>query len=868
MPQLEVITGPDAGKHFSVGGLVLLGRSSDNAIFLTDPRASRRHALILPRGDDFVLEDLHSTNGTFLRGQRLPPRQQYALQSGDIIQAGDTQMMFTLDAVLQEVMPAYSVPRQGWLRTPFFQIVTTHSWVFLCLMLLMAACFIPFAPSVKTAQNVDDMTMHGDPDTQFYNHFKTVFHNDEFFIIAFEKENIFTKENLLVMKSITNALSNIEEAREVKSLTNIDDAVGGKDTFTVKRFLEKIPDKPQELEKLKQQAIKNPLYVNSFISRDARTASIVVFAYDRPNDPQYRKTLLSKTQQVLDPYRHQGHRFYLGGWTTTNLSLSQYLERDMAIFIPIAYLAIAFTVWVVSQNLWLTLLAVVNISVCLGSTMGVFGLAGITMNPVTSIAPPLVMALALSETIHIFSHLDKRLLDQFPDKRQVLAHVLHEAFLPCLLTVVTSLIGFAALGISDIPAIKQFSFIAIVGTLFEFCYAFLLMPPLMLFFRPETLYRDYDTQQQDRFTIILQYIHAIVSRHNKGIVAIVSLLVLLSGWLMTRLQVDTNLIEYFKKSSTVRMDIDFIEKHLSGVDSLDISFQASEDEAFKDPANLKVLDKIQQFVKTLPGVDVTTSLVDFVKDMHQSFHNENPKFYGIPDSKNLVTQYLLLYSSDDLDDFVNDRYNHARLAVRLSEHSSAKQGLLIEKTQDYIKTIQPPHLQIRITGKVFQDTRTIRNLVQGQISGLELAVIGISIVMALVAFRSLSIGLLSLIPNICPLILNFGIMGAFGIPLNTATALISTVALGLAVDNTIHFLSEYKSKRAHNIPIAQAVEDLIFSKGRAVLSSSFILCIGFGVMMGASFVPTINFGMLCTIIMLIDVILDVFFLPALLLLKK
>jgi len=301
---------------------------------------------------------------------------------------------------------------------------------------------------------------------------------------------------------------------------------------------------------------------------------------------------------------------------------------------------------------------------------------------------------------------------------------------------------------------------------------------------------------------------------------------------------------------------------------LDISLQAAEEDAFKDPVYLKVIENLQNYIKSLNGVDATMSHVDFIKKMNKAFHRDEQHYYTIPDNKKLVTQYLLLYGASDIEKFINENYDHARIAVRISEHSSAKQEKLIENIQTYINQINFPGVNIKITGQSFKEVSAIRSIVQNQISSIELAVIAITNIMTFVAFRSLYIGFLSLVPNICPLILNFGIMGAFGIPLNTATTLISTVALGLAVDNTIHFLSEYQRKRAKNISTPQAVEDIIFSKGRALLSSSFILCIGFGVLIFASFEPIVYFGILSALIMFIDVALDMFFMPALLLLRK
>jgi len=187
---------------------------------------------------------------------------------------------------------------------------------------------------------------------------------------------------------------------------------------------------------------------------------------------------------------------------------------------------------------------------------------------------------------------------------------------------------------------------------------------------------------------------------------------LVAGWFTTKITVDTNLIEYFKKSSPVRSAMDFVEKRLGGVNSLDISLQASEEDAFKDPINLKVIENLQNYIKSLKSVDVTISLVDFLKKMNKSFHKEDQKYYTIPESKKLVTQYLLIYASSDIEDFVNEKYDHARISVRISEHSSAKQEKLIETIRDYIQKTSTPNIDIKITGRVAKEVSTIGAIVQ------------------------------------------------------------------------------------------------------------------------------------------------------------
>lgn len=759
-------------------------------------------------------------------------------------------------------------PRLSKRRKPSvlsFATVCRHPITFLLLSVLVASVFAIYNPSVKMVNNVDYFKIENNPDRAFYDHFKSVFGNDEFFVIAYKANPLFSHKNLTILDRITKDLARIKEIRKVTSLANVNDIVGEPDYFDVRHFLAKIPDNPRKLASLKTQAVDNYLYVKNLLSKDAKTAAIVVETYNRPKDQNYRKRLLTKTRQVLNKYRADVPAFYLGGWTTTNFSLSQYLKADMKVFVPATYLLIALTTWIFFKNLRLTFLAVANISVCLAATRGLMGMTGVTMNNVTSIVIPLIMALSLSDTVHIFSHLDKRLLAAFPDKSQALAHVLKKVAMPCFLTTLTTAIGFMSLAFSDIVPIKQFAWIASGGMVFEYFFSFFLLPPLILFFKPESIYQE--SRSRIHVNTFIEGLSRWVRRYHRMIVVAGCLVIAASLWLAGSMRVETNLIKFFKKSSPVRTSLNFVESRLCGVGTLDISLRANAVDAFKQPKNLRVIAKVQRYIDSLKHVDKTMSFVDFLKDMNASFHNENNRYYRIPESERMVSQYLLVYDSDDIDNFINDDYDQARISVRISQHSSSGQKLIVNKIRSFIASFKHPGIVIRVTGRAVINTDVIDAMVRSQITSLSSAALVISFIMFLV-FRSIPIACLSMIPNLFPIALNFGIMGAAGIPLNTGTALIAAVSLGIAVDDTIHFLTEYQRQRAENRSIKQALQATYTNKGQAILISSAILFIGFGIMVFSRFVPIIHFGLLSAIIMVTALIGDLVVLPAIMLLKK
>jgi predicted RND superfamily exporter protein len=763
-----------------------------------------------------------------------------------------------------EGLPSQPAKEKGLWRFSM-AAVTRHSRSFLLASLLFATIFILFVPQLKTVDDLEYFFDKDKPAYKFYKSFKEVFGKDEFFIVAFHTEHLFTERNLRLLKKITNELEGLDDVRKVRSLANVDDTIGAQDYFEVRRFLEEIPTSPDKLERLKIQATANPLYAENLISRDGKTAAIVVHTYDRPDDRDYRRRLVHKTERILDPYRDQFDRSSLAGVTVTSIRLVEYMAKDMAVFVPLVYGLMILAIWAFFRNLRMTVLAVINIFFCLGSTVGLFGLTGITLNNLTSTIIPLVAALSLCDTVHIFSHMDKRILEKLPDKRRALASVLDRVLLPCFLTTLTTGIGFLSLAVSEIEAIRDFAWIASGGMVFEFIYSFCLLPPLILFFAPEKIYKDFQTGRG--MTPFLGKINQTVNRYARILVLGTGILVAAAFWFAGKVQVETNPLDFFRADTPVRKDLAFVEEHLAAVNTLDISLKAERTDAFQHPMNLMVIDQIQQYANSLKGVDKTFSFGDYVKDMNESFHNENPQYRKIPATEELVAQYLLIYDSDEIEDYINGDLDHARISVRISEHSNSKQKRLIQKLEDYIARLERPDLDIRLTGFALQHVNLTDTMLRGQTYSLAIAVGVISLIMFLV-LRSLTIGFLSIIPNLFPILLNFGMMGAVGVPLNTATALIAAVAIGIAVDDTIHFLSEYKTRRANGASISESVRTATLVKGRAIITSSTILCAGFGVLVTSTFVPSAHFGLLTAIVMFTAVVGDMVVLPALLLSKE
>lgn len=726
---------------------------------------------------------------------------------------------------------------------------------------LFGAVFWSQLPQVALRPDVDDFLVVKDPAFLFRKELRALYPNNEFAVIATQSDALFTPPCLRMLQDITQALEERETVKSVKSLANVNDMVGGEDDFSVTRFLSEIPTSSTALAALRQRAIENPLYLDRLISRDGRTAAIVVFTRTDNVQPTYREDFMRDIQSVLVPYEAQGHIFHLAGWPVTNYSLAHYLNQDLIRFAPITFLLVTITIWLVFRNVRLLLLAGVGIGATVAATAGLLAVLGVSLNNASVAVVPLVIALALSDIVHVFSHLTSDVLRAFPDRRAALAHVLEQILFPCSLTSLNTAIGFFSLSLSGIPAIQTFGWLAGAGMVFEFVFTFGCVTPLLLSFRPETIYREAVTHHNRVIPRLIRGVHGFVVGRPRMTFLLCLTAMSWGIWECRRLKAETDLIQFFHPSARVRRDVDFVIQNLAGVMPLDIAMEGEREGSFREPATLGYLERLKKRVLAVPGVDTATSLGDYLNEMNKSFHNEDPSFYRPPSSRRLVDQYLLLYSAPDLEDFVTPDYRRSRMVVRLRSSSSKVNEEVIRGIERAIQKETHPGIRVRIGGDAPFHVATSGAIVGGQVRNVFSAVLTIWLVMVVV-LRSWGMAGLFLVPNLFPILINFGVMGFLGIPLDTGTSLIAAAAFGVIVDDTVHFFVRFQELRAKGQPYFEALQEVSYEKGEASTSSFLVMCAGFGVLSLSGFRPIMYFGILNVLVLVVGFFGDQFLLKS------
>ncbi|MFH1771805.1 MAG: MMPL family transporter [Candidatus Omnitrophota bacterium] len=757
--------------------------------------------------------------------------------------------------------------------------VSKYSLSIIVITCLFASLALIFIPRIKLDHSMDAFFYKKGEDYISYQIWKNEFGNDRFIVLGFSDRGIFTEENLNLISRLSQRLESLEYVNSVTSLTTVNDIIGTEGDFIVRPLIEEIPKGAKELSLLKEQALKNPLYLGDIISKDAKTAGIIIELEDFRKVDQYKSTeAVKQIQRILKEEFAYTRNYYLSGPKVIEFFYTSYMRGDLKLFLPLSLALIVAILSFSLRSLKGSLFSSFSILISLLGTLFFFYISGYAFNNVTIVIPPIILAIVVADSIHFVGeglHIKRSCLcDQ---GGPALSESMRRLFIPCLLTSLTTCAGFLSLMVSKVSPIKELGLVVGIGVFFAFVVTFTFLAALMKQFnlfaplkREEIKELRNSEKTANSISNFDKFIYNLgkFSVKNKFIIfgaTVILILLSLAGLMMVN--VDTNVLDHFKKKSFIYQSTKFIEDNLSGTEFLNISLKAKSQDYFKGPEILEKIDRLQRFVEQIPQVDKTTSVADYLKDINKSFNNEDDNFYRIPESKRLVSQYLLLYGARDMDDYIDSKWQWATVRARIAEHSTSRlKGIIIE-IRGYIKRNFPSNIEAQVLGWPVLEVESMELVVKGQLQSLGLAIL-IIFMMMFIVFRSFSVGFVSIIPNILPILINFGAMGICGIRLDTATSIISAIGIGIIVDDTIHFLHCFGRQVKKDNDYEKAIHRTFALKGRPIIYTSVILFFGFGVVAFSNFVPTIYFGILSASMMATALLADLIVLPALLLVFK
>ncbi|MEN8181176.1 MAG: MMPL family transporter [Myxococcota bacterium] len=715
--------------------------------------------------------------------------------------------------------------------------------------------------------STEPLLPRGDPARELYQQAVRDFGDDEVFVIAMEAPGtLFTHEHLARLRRITDAVAQLGGVRRVQSLTDVVSFrySAEEDWVEVRPLIEDLPRDPAALEALAERTLRDPLYRHTLVSPDGRSAAVNV-TFRKMNDREFIASGIDAAiAAIVDQERAPGLSFHVAGRPHLKAHVYRVMLRDLTLLVPLALAAMAAVLFIVFGTLRGVVLPLATVATATVWTFATISLVGRPLNILTTLLAPTLTAVGSVYGVHVVARFEEEAL-RSRGRRKAAERCLHHMRLPVVIAGATTAIGFAALLTSDVPAVFELGAFSALGIASVTLLSLTGLPACLALGRPihpsSTSWSAGLAAVMDR---ILLRTGRFGARRATGLLLFWSLLASLALLALPRIVIDTDYLSYFDEDEAVRVDFDAVNRVLAGAVPIYVPLRASEAGRLRDPEVLRALEQLQTRAGLLSAVGHTESMVDTLRVLNRALAGDDPEEERIPDSRPAVAELLFLAPKGHLDRFTNVNHSRANLIVRTGAVGTAAMRELSRGLEELLREgTLPRDLDAGVTGNAILLARSADGIARSQPLSIGLAA-GAILVLIAVGLASWRLGLLAMIPNVLPVLLFFGVLGAGVAPLSLPTSLIGCVALGIAIDDTVHILVRYREeRRAGRAPEAAAIV-AAQRVGRPVTITSFMLVAGFLVVALSGFATLQEFGLLCALTMAICLASDLLLLPALL----
>ncbi|MBI2382165.1 MAG: MMPL family transporter [Gammaproteobacteria bacterium] len=700
------------------------------------------------------------------------------------------------------------------------------------------------------------------PSVIFEKELRRQFPGYELEVVLFEGLDLFEEAFLSKLDKAVALLERHEQVERVIAPTRMDHITGTADGFSVEPLLGAKQRARLNPEQRRARALADRFAPGMVVSRDGSALALIVRPKSLP-DSLSRIRLHEDIGAALQTAGLSERVSARAGQLPLDVVQFQSMLKDNATFVPATITVGLSLVWLLFRRLLAVLLCFLMIIASLHAAVAMLVVLDKPFTLVSSILPPFMAALTVASMVHLFSAQAHAAAAGKTGRTRVEA-ALGEVTRPSFFAILTTVSGLLSLALSTIQPIRYFGLAGAFGMLLLFCLMIYILPALLERYdrRPWPLHQRGGGGMQ-RLVDALSHL----SLRHAGWLALAFLAATLAGLpLLGKLRAETDLYKFFSEDSLINRATHAVENRLSGVMPLDLVFEAEGRDSLLEPKRLELLRDIRDEVTKLPGVDRSLSMIDILEDMHWAFNGEDPAFRVLPTAKPLIAQYLLLYDGKDLYELANREFSRTRISLALRAHDTASLRALMTDLESRLNSRDLAGMRWRFASEARIFTEQERLLVDGQINGIWGSVATIFAFMLLLA-RSFGAALICMIVNVTPVVFVFMLMGALAIPLDMATALIACIAVGIAIDDTVHTFANAQGHLAAGAGITLAIARTYREAGRAVTITTIILCSQFFLLIASGFIPTREFGFLTGFGLGLAFLFDLLLMPSLLVLR-
>lgn len=643
-----------------------------------------------------------------------------------------------------------------------------------------------------------------------------------------------------------------------------------------------MPETPTQIESFRERLTRNPAYAHRLYATDDVTGKItdfavlVKFAGTLPQEP-----IITEFIDIVAAYPEL--TIHISGVPYVSKNFNDYMQKDMFRNVPLIVLVVALVFYLNFKSLRGVILPLATLGMAEIWTIGLMGHLGYKITSIGITLPPLLISVGSSYAIHVLNqyYADFHLIEPSEKRAGIKTAMIHIST-TVFLAGITTFAAFFSLVTNQVSAIQEWAVFAGIGIMFAVVISITLIPcglALMPHKFPKALMHSETVRKITLVERLLVITARAATHHYKVIYGIVAVILAISIAGGLRLKVDTDILHYFKEDDPVRQNVRIAGDKFGGGWGFSLIIDSGEPDGVKSPEFQNTIETIRKWLEADENTDLnigrTDAFADFIKRMHMAMNNDDPAFFKIPESRMDILDYLEIYIGDDDDSdgridefesFVDRDFQKNAILIRLTRKTDKGMGTseikrILTKIEDHLSATLPAAYSFATTGYPTIEVKLAHYVVTGQLYGLALSLIIVAMVIILL-FRKFTAGPLALVDMGVTIIVNFGIMGWFGIHLDMVTSVIASITIGIGVDDTIHFLNTFRHFKNKDISISDAIEKSLFVAGKAIIFTSLALTAGFMVLLTSSFQPIILFGLLIALTMVNTTIGSVLLVPA------
>lgn len=711
------------------------------------------------------------------------------------------------------------------------------------------------------------------PQLQAFDALQEKYTKDDNVLIVIEPNNgeVFTNETLTAIEELTEKAWQTPYSSRVDAITNFQHTRAVEDDLYVSDLVENAWEKsPSELEEIKAIAINEPLLRHRLIDPEGTITAVNItlkFPGEKANEEDeviaYVRELATEIEAA-----YPNLETYSSGVVMLTGAFKEAAQKDMGTLVPLMFGIIIFTIFIATRSFSSTFATLVVIILSIMTAMGFAGWMGLDLTAPSASAPTIIMTLAIADSIHVLITLIQNMRNGMA-KQEAIIESIRVNFMPIFITSLTTVIGFLTMNFSDAPPFRDLGNITAVGMTAAFLFSLFTLPALVSLLPLRVKIRENNNTQSGG---LLGRFADWVILHNKRLLWGASFVIVGVSIFAVRNEMNDEFVKYFSEDITFRSDTDYVGERLTGIYNVEFSLGAGESGGINNPDYLAKLEEFEQWLYDQEEVIHVNTFSEVSKRINKSMHGDEPSYYRVPDQREEAAQFLLLYEMSlpfglDLNNQINVDKSETRYTVTLENVSSKDLIAFNTKAENWLAEHTPESMFANGTSTATMFSHLGKRQMKSMISGTALGIFLITIILML-ALRSFEFGALSLIPNVTPITVGFGVWALTVGSVNTGVAIVFGMTLGIIVDDTVHFISKYlRARREHGKSPEDAVRYAFATVGQALVVTTAVLIAGFAILAQSQFGMNAGMAKVTVIIIGLALLIDFTLLPAALILR-